>query len=150
MKICHLPVWRVEWLHAMTALCDINTSEDTRKLVDAFYDKVNRDDTLAPVFNDVAKVDWATHLPTMYSFWDSMLFGAGTYQGAPFPKHAVLPIQQKHFERWLTLFVETIDENFVGPISENAKARAVSIADTFARRMGVSLDPTVLAGHLTP
>lgn len=59
-----------------------------------------------------------------------MLFGTGNYQGAPFPKHAVLPIQQEHFERWLALFVEAVDDHFAGPKSEEAKSRAVCIADT--------------------
>jgi len=67
------------------------------------------------------------------------------YQGAPFSKHAVLPVQQAHFERWLTLFAETVDENFAGPKSEEAKSRAMCIADTFARRMGVLTDPAALA-----
>ena len=49
----------------------------------------------------------------MYGFWESMLFGTGNYQGAPFPKHAVLPVKQEHFERWLALFVETVNENFL-------------------------------------
>jgi hemoglobin len=81
----------------------------------------------------------------MYRFWQSVLFGSGNYQGAPFPKHAVLPVQQPHFERWLTLFAETVDENFAGSKSEEAKSRAVCIADTFARRMGVLTDPAALA-----
>lgn len=127
--------------HFMNALSDLETPEDVKTLVDAFYEKVNRDALLAPVFNEIANVDWAAHLPTMYRFWESMLFGSGNYQGAPFPKHAVLPVEQEHFERWLALFVETIDENFSGPKSEEAKNRAVSIADTFAQRMGVLSDP---------
>ncbi len=50
----------------------------------------------------------------MYRFWESMLFRTGNYQGAPFPKHAVLPVEQAHFERWVMLFVETVNENFSG------------------------------------
>jgi len=64
------------------------------------------------IFDETAQVDWPKHLPTM--FWQSLLFGSGNYQGAPFVKHAVLPVQQAHFERWLTLFAETVDENFTG------------------------------------
>ncbi len=129
----------------MNARSDIDTSEDIKRLVDAFYERVNRDALLGPIFNEVAHVDWALHLPALYRFWDSMLLGAGSYQGAPFPKHAVLPIQQEHFERWLALFVETVNENFAGPKSEEAKGRAVCIADTFARRMGVLTDAPALA-----
>ena len=124
----------------MTHLADLSTAEDIRTLVDSFYEKVEKDELLAPVFNDVAHVDWASHLPTMYRFWESMLFGAGTYEGAPFPKHAVLPVQRAHFTRWLALFVQTVNEHFSGPKSEEAKGRAASIADTFAQRMGLLKD----------
>jgi len=128
----------------MTNLHDINTAEDVRTLVDLFYDKVSRDDLLAPVFNDVAQVDWKTHLPIMYRFWESMLFGVGTYAGAPFPKHAALPVQKEHFARWLKLFVETVNAHFSGPKAAEAKGRAASIADTFAQRMGLLKDASGL------
>jgi hemoglobin len=124
---------------------DIETPADVRTLVDAFYEKVNQDELLAPAFNEIARVDWAAHLPTMYRFWESMLFRTGGYEGAPFPKHAVLPVQQVHFERWLALFFQTVTQNFSGPNSEKAKSQALCIADTFARRMGVLTDPAALA-----
>ena len=64
-----------------------------------------------------------------------MLLGTGTYRGAPFPKHAVLPVEKAHFDR--LLFLATVDENFSGPKAGEAKGRALSMADTFARRMSV-------------
>lgn len=121
----------------MSALPDIETRDDVKTLVDRFYARVNRDDLLAPIFNDVAKVDWDKHLPQLYRFWETLLFGTGNYEGAPFPKHAVLPVDLTHFERWLMLFTATVDDNFSGAKAEEAKGRAASIADTFARRMGV-------------
>ena len=124
----------------MSTLPDLKTPDDVRILVDSFYHRVNQDELLAPVFNEVAGVRWAEHLPKMYSFWESMLFGAGTYQGAPFPKHAVLPVQRDHFARWLALFVQTVDAHFYGPKADEAKGRAASIADTFAQRMGLLKD----------
>ena len=129
----------------MNANSDIATSADVQQLVDRFYAKVNRDDLLAPIFNDIAKVDWSHHLPVIYRFWESLLLGAGSYQGAPFPMHAALPIEQKHFERWLALFIATVNENFAGPTSEAAKSRAICIADTFAQRMGVLTDAAALS-----
>ena len=132
----------------MPHLPDLTTAEDVRTLVDAFYAKVVADDLLAPIFNDVAQVDWKTHLPTMYQFWESMLFGVGTYQGAPFPKHAVLPVQREHFVRWVELFVQTVDAHFAGPKAEEAKGRAASIADTFAQRMGLLKDAHGLSSRI--
>src|SRR5207244_12254087 len=75
----------------MNAICDIETAQDVKRLVDAFYTKVNCDELLAPIFNETANVDWSTHLPTMYRFWESLLFGSGNYQAAPFPKRIWRP-----------------------------------------------------------
>ena len=108
-----------------------------KALVDSFYDRVNRDELLGPVFNEVAKVDWEHHLPTMYSFWSTMLFRTGEYNGRPWPKHAVLPLRKELFERWVKLFCETVDSLFAGPKAAEAKARALSIADTFQTRSGI-------------
>jgi hypothetical protein len=38
---------------------------------------------------------------------ESLLFGSGSYQDAPISKHAILPLKQTHFERWVTLFAGT-------------------------------------------
>lgn len=41
---------------------------DVARLVNVFYDRVRADDMLGPIFDDVAAVDWAVHLPRMYDF----------------------------------------------------------------------------------
>jgi hemoglobin len=119
------------------SVTDIATEQDVKTLVDSFYDRVNRDELLGPVFNEVAKVDWEHHLPTMYSFWTTMLFRTPAYRGKPWPKHAVLPVNKDHFERWIRLFCETVDSLFTGPKAREAKSAALSIADTFQTRMGI-------------
>ncbi|MBC6608077.1 group III truncated hemoglobin, partial [Hymenobacter sp. BT188] len=48
---------------------DIQNEADIKLLVDTFYNKVNADALLAPVFNEFAHVDWPVHLPRMYDFW---------------------------------------------------------------------------------
>jgi hemoglobin len=110
----------------------IHTKEDVIYLVDSFYKKVNKDELLSPIFNDFAKVDWEAHMPTMYSFWSSILLGEESYSGRPFPKHLPLPIKQKHFDRWLELFHQTVDENFEGDLALEAKNRASNIAEIFS------------------
>ncbi len=114
---------------------DIEAEEDIQLLVDSFYEKVNKDELLSPIFNDLAEVDWAEHLPTMYRFWGSLLLRNNSYQGQPWPKHAVLPVGTSHFARWLALFRQTVDEHFTGPKAIEAKNIAASIADTFQNRM---------------
>lgn len=113
----------------------IESREDIKVLVDSFYDKVNQDDLLAPVFNDFAEVHWTTHLPVMYDFWSSILLGDQTYRGNPFLKHIPLPIDRPHFGRWLELFIKTVDSHFVGEKAEEAKLRAKSIAGIFEYRL---------------
>ena len=118
-----------------TPLPDLTTEADIVTLVDAFYAKVNEDALLRPVFNDVAHVNWATHLPTMYDFWSSVLLGTSRYKGRPFAKHFALPITPAHFQRWLALFNASVDELFAGPKATDAKARAHSIGAMFEHRM---------------
>lgn len=114
---------------------DILTETDIKLLVDSFYDKVNADALLAPVFNEFAHVDWPAHLPRMYDFWSSLLLHTSRYQGQPFRKHIPLPIDGAHFDRWLILFHRTVDELFAGPVAEEAKLRARSIAYVFESRL---------------
>jgi hemoglobin len=118
-------------------MADIETDEDIKKLVDAFYVQVREDDLLNPIFADVAKVDWVQHLPKMYAFWNGMILGKSGYTGRPFPVHAVLPVVLEHFERWLAFFKLTVDANFAGVGADRAKNAAASIAHTFAMRMGL-------------
>ena len=111
------------------------TSQDVKLMVDTFYAKVQNDALLAPVFNDFAGVDWDSHLPRMYSFWDSVLFARGVFKGRPFAKHIPLPIGAQHFNRWLDLFCSNVDEHFSGATAEDAKARARSIAAMFQSKL---------------
>jgi hemoglobin len=118
-------------------LKDIATEQDIKTLVDSFYAKVNQDELLGPVFNEVARVNWDHHLPTMYRFWSTLLLHSMTYRGKPFPKHEVLPVRKEHFERWVSLFCQTVEEHFEGPKAREARGYALSIADTFQSRMGI-------------
>ena len=115
---------------------DIQDKEDVKIFVDAFYKKVRIDMILGPVF--AAKIpddSWAPHLERMYSFWYTVLFAVKDYSGNPFSKHVTLPIQQVHFERWVSLFIETIDENFKGPRTEDAKMRAIKMGKLFQSKL---------------
>ncbi len=116
---------------------DIKNIEDIILLVDRFYDKVNKDSVLSPIFNGFAKVNWEEHLPVMYSFWSAVLFDTNTYKGQPFTSHIELPVTTEHFERWLELFKETVDENFKGEKAEEAKGKADSIANIFQTKLGL-------------
>lgn len=110
---------------------DIFHLDDIKLLVDSFYDKVRDDDLLAPIFNSVIQDRWPEHLERMYTFWQTVLLGQHTYMGSPFPPHANLPVTKVHFDRWLDLFFNTIDEKFDGEIAAEAKWRASKMAEIF-------------------
>lgn len=118
----------------MSALKDLVTRKDIEILVDSFYRRVNADPLLAPRFSHV---DWQKHLPVMYNFWASMMLGEQSYRGNPFEKHASLPIGQEHFTMWLKIFIDTVDENFVGSKAEEIKMRAQNIAQVFQHKMNL-------------
>jgi hemoglobin len=111
---------------------DLEGKEDIRQLIGSFYVKVRQDELIGPIFSEVAKVDWDHHLPVMYDFWEGVLFHTGNYAGNPMRVHKQLhekfPLEQAHFDRWLKIFRETLDEHFEGPVAEQARQRALSIA----------------------
>jgi hemoglobin len=116
----------------VVALQDIASRTDIERLVDGFYARVQTDAVLGPIFNGVAATDWARHLPKMYAFWDGVLFATPGFRGNPLAVHLALgkkvELGQAEFDRWLTLFHETVNELFAGPMADEAKARAMRIA----------------------
>lgn len=112
---------------------DLDDPDEIAEMVRRFYADVAQDDLLGPLFNDVARVDWSEHLPKLTAFWCRALLGLTGYQGNPFRAHAEIHAQRRftpaHFERWLSLFHETIELGWVGPLAR----RAGELADNVAR-----------------
>ncbi|MBP6237291.1 MAG: group III truncated hemoglobin [Saprospiraceae bacterium] len=108
---------------------DITGRVEIELLVNTFYEKVNKNKGLSPMF---AEVHWETHLPVMYDFWENVMFHTGNYSGNPMAKHHMVhqkhPLTKQHFEMWLLLFEETVDDFFSGPNAILIKERARSIA----------------------
>lgn len=111
---------------------DIEDRGDIELLVNTFYDQARLNPVIGPVFNEIAKVDWESHLPRMYAFWASMLLGDHSYTGNPMHKHIELSkltrLSEVEFSEWLSIFKSTTDQLFEGPKAEEAKTRAVNIA----------------------
>lgn len=121
-------------ISCLQTMTDILARPDVESLIRKFYDKVQADTLLAPHF---AHVDFPAHLPTMFNFWSSMMLGEQSYQGNPFQKHIPLKIGKEHFQQWLKLFVDTVDENFQGDRADEIKKRAQSIAGVFQYKLGL-------------
>lgn len=111
---------------------DITERKDVELLVNTFYEKVNKNEILGPIFNDVAKIDWDVHLPKMHSFWASLLLGEQSFAGNPMKKHVHLSTQtsmsETEFSEWLNLFNQTVNALFEGERANEAKMRALNIA----------------------
>jgi hemoglobin len=68
--------------------------------------RVRDDAILGPIF--VAKIkDREPHLQKMFAFWSSVALMSGRYHASPFAWHLPLPIDARHFDRWLALFAQT-------------------------------------------
>lgn len=113
---------------------DITGLEDITIFVDEFYNKVKQDELVGPIFAG-AITDWAPHLEKMYHFWNAALFSVPGYKGNPFSKHAPLPINGAHFDRWLSLFRQTIDDHFEGEMATEVKKRAELMAALFLSKL---------------
>lgn len=111
---------------------DINDRRDIILLVDKFYEKVLHDDLIGVFFTKIKQLDWNNHIPIMYDFWESILFSTNTYHGNPMHTHFALNVkkslEEKHFDRWLDLWQETIDENFSGEMADEAMLKARNIS----------------------
>ena len=114
---------------------DIITLDDIKQLVDSFYEKVRGDELIGVIFNERIGNRWPQHLEKMYTFWQTVLLGEHTYFGSPFPPHANLPVSHIHFERWMLLFNQTLDELFTGEKADEAKWRAAKMAEIFESKI---------------
>ncbi len=111
---------------------DIETRVDIELLVNNFYEKIKADDELGFIFQDIAHVNWFTHLPAMYDFWENIILFTGNYEGNPMHLHKHLhhisSLTEQHFTRWNELFSVTIDSHFAGKNADAARSRALSIS----------------------
>lgn len=120
---------------------DLDSPEQIRRFVQAFYGRLLQDATLAPIFLDVAAVDLERHLPLICSYWEKLLLGAGDYRRHTMnihrAVHAKRTLTKADFERWLAYFHATADAGWAGPNADHAK----DIAAQIAANMDKSLNP---------
>ena len=118
---------------------DLSDPVQVAEMVRRFYADVAQDDLLGPLFNDVAAVDWAEHLPKLTAFWCRALLGIEGYRGNPYRAHSEIHAQSAftlaHFERWLSLFTGTIDDGWAGPLAERAKLLARNVARVHSEQL---------------
>lgn len=123
---------------------DITTRADIESLVNTFYDKVKADDTIGYIFNNIIGDDWSKHLPIMYQFWETVLFGKAGYMGNPVRKHVEIdkqmPLEQQHYDRWLQLWTSTVDSMYAGDIANEAKKKATTMLQLISMKVTMARD----------
>jgi hemoglobin len=116
---------------------DALTEAQIALLVDRFYDRVQRDPMLGPVFN-AAVHGWDEHKRTLVSFWSSVALRAGTYRGNPMAAHRPHAIRAEHFDRWLALWRDTAETLLPPRHAELLHGHAIRIGRSL--RYGLDID----------
>ena len=134
---------------------DIQNRDDIDRLMRRFYARAIADEVIGFIFTDVAKLDLEQHLPIIGDFWETMLFRTGNYSRHgrnPLEVHGKLnektPLLPLHFERWLLIFGETVDELFEGETAAFIKMRAKAIAGRMLEHVGRPSGPGEAAGSV--
>lgn len=74
----------------------------------------------------------------MVAFWRSVLLHEGRYVGDPRAVHsAIAGLRPSHFDRWLGLFADTLDDHFADDVASTIRAKAAAMA----RRLTSALGP---------
>jgi hemoglobin len=72
-------------------------------------------------------------------FWERNLLATGSFSGNPGRTHIQVDqhenntLSASHFNRWLSLWYQTLDTMYKGPITEEAKEKATRIGSNFLR-----------------
>ncbi|MFZ9587803.1 MAG: group III truncated hemoglobin [Crocinitomicaceae bacterium] len=111
---------------------EIENAQDVHELVSSFYKKVMSDDVIGPFFRGIQLEE---HLPKMEFFWRFVLLDESGYTTSVTDKHMHMRLKKEHFDRWLLLFYQTLDELFTGEKVNLAKQRASLIGWTIQSKM---------------
>lgn len=100
-------------------LQDTITEDNIETMVYTFYARIRRHEVLGPVFNGRLEGRWKLHQENMVDFWSNVLLRTGRYFGNPLVKHRkVSTIERGHFDDWLVLFRETLDDIYTPEMVE--------------------------------
>jgi len=89
---------------------DIYTETDIDFLVETFYNKLQKNEVLAPFF---INTNWEHHLPRMKQFWYFILLDKPGFKGNIYDAHSNKQIKSPHFDVWLQLFCETVSKTLM-------------------------------------
>ena len=87
----------VEPTSSVTTAGDLSTRTQIHDLVVDFYREIVFDDLLAPVFGEVAEVDWAVHIPKLIDYWCRVLLAQPGYVGTILHAHRHVHLKMRRF-----------------------------------------------------
>lgn len=115
---------------------ELNSSSQLDFLIRTFYDAIQKDDILGPIFMTSIH-NWDAHIKLLCDFWESALFSNPVYKGNPLMAHLKLAqsfqLEAKLFDRWILLWNQTIDTHFYGEKTILAKQRALRMAQVIKK-----------------
>ena len=120
---------------------DLDNSDAIEGFVDSFYERIREDPRLSHIFFEIAMVDIDKHLPHIRNFWCKLLLSDPVYNRHTMNIHRELhnkaALRPSDFDRWLALFVQTVDDGYSGPTAKRAKTIAGSIAVNMRSSLGL-------------
>lgn len=111
---------------------DIQTVKEIEIFVDTFYSSVRNDDLLGSIFSDSIGDNWPSHLRKMYTYWENVLLYNYKPSDSKYSSHSDMLLSKIHYDRWIQLFEETVDQNFEGPIAEKALQKARKMIEIYS------------------
>lgn len=123
----------------MASVKDIETRQDIELFIRSFYETVKQDETIGVIFTEVVKMDWEHHVPLITDFWETILLDNPVYKKNAMEVHyhlnQIFPLKKIHFDAWITVFNNTLDAMYAGPVTTLAKTRAAGIAAVMQHKM---------------
>jgi len=135
-------------VQAITAIVERTGIDESLidRLVRRFYARVRSDPLLGPVFESRI-AEWEPHLQRMTRFWSSVALMSGRYHGQPMALHMPLPIDARHFDRWLDSFEATAREHSAPAAAEHFIERARRIAQSLELGIAAARGVTLIPGE---
>lgn len=123
---------------------ELQDKEDIELLIKSFYEKARTDEVIGYFFNEIVEMHWEEHIPIITSFWNSVLFLKGGYRGNVIRKHIDLnnleTIKEIHFDRWVELWKQTVNQHFKGEKAAEAIQRAKTMKELMIYKIKASQD----------
>ena len=118
---------------------DLDSPEEIFEMVTRQYADVVQDDLLAPYFSfESDTTDWQAHIASVTDYWLHVVLLAPDYEIDVIEGHRHLhehsAFTPELFDRWLQIFVDTVDGGWTGPNASWAKKRSTGMARAMASR----------------